>query len=403
MKITGLATAVVEANLDYTYVRIYTDQDGLHGTGECFPAPGLTAILRDMEPLLLGRDPREMERTIRHLARKGSGAGSSAGIIWNAISGIDAALHDIVGKHYGIPVYQLLGGKIHQSVRIYADSHAGENKSSVTPMLEQRIPWWMNEGEGERPPDIYMPEAYAKRAKEVVAKGFDALKFDLDYIVTPPGDELHRTLSNSEIQKMAEVTRSTREAVGDDIDIAWDCHFRFKPADAIRIAKAIEPSNPLWLEDPCPPEDWRHIAQVKRASGVRILTGENLFLVHGVLPLLEAQAVDFIATDVQKCGGVAESKRIADITDRFGASYAPHNVAGPLGVMTAAHVCAASANFAVLEYHGQDVPFWDDLIHEDPIISQGRVTMTDKPGIGVTLNEEVGRKYAKSGESWFRD
>lgn len=403
MKITGLSTAVVEANLDYTYVRLYTDEDGLEGTGECFPAPGLTAILGDMEGLLIGRDPRELERNIRYLARKGSGAGSSAGIIWNAISGIDAALHDIVGKFYGIPVYQLLGGKIHDSVRVYADSHAGENKSSISAMHEKRVPKWMKEGEGERPPEIYMPEAYAKRAKEVVGKGFDAMKFDLDYIVIPPGDELYRPLTNTELGKMETVARAVREAVGDEVDVAWDCHFRFKPADAIRIAHAIESTNPLWLEDPCPPENWRHIAEVKRASQVRILTGENLYLVYGVLPLLEAQAIDFIAPDVQKCGGVAESKKIADIADRYGVSLAPHNISSPLGLMAAAHVCAASANFAVLEYHGLDVPFWNDLIEEEPIIQGGRIAITVKPGIGVTLNESAARQYAKPGERWFRE
>jgi L-alanine-DL-glutamate epimerase-like enolase superfamily enzyme len=158
-----------------------------------------------------------------------------------------------------VPVYQLLGGKIHEEVRIYADSHAGENISSVTPMLEQRIPRWMKPGEGERPPEIYMPEAYAKRAKAVVAKGFDAIKFDLDYIVVPPGDEWHHSLTNAEIEQMGEVSHATREAVGNDIDIAWDCHWRFRPADAIRIAHAIAGSNPFWLEDPCPPKNWRHM------------------------------------------------------------------------------------------------------------------------------------------------
>lgn len=154
---------------------------------------------------------------------------------------------------------------------------------------------------------------------------------------------------------------------------------------------------------PLPPQKLAPYAEVKQASNIRLLTGENLFLVHGVLPLLESRAVDFMATDIQKCGGVGEAKRIADICDRYGVTMAPHNVAGPLGLMTAAHVCAATANFAALEFHGQDVPFWDDLILEGPIIENGRVRVSERPGIGVTLNEPVAREYAKPGESWFRE
>src|SRR6476469_4870898 len=112
LKITRVTTAVVEANYDYTFIRVETDRNGLFGTGECFFAPGLTAIVRELTPLLLGRDAREIRRLTQHLARKTSAAGSLSGIVWNAITGIEAALHDLVGKHYGCPVYQLLGGKV---------------------------------------------------------------------------------------------------------------------------------------------------------------------------------------------------------------------------------------------------------------------------------------------------
>jgi L-alanine-DL-glutamate epimerase-like enolase superfamily enzyme len=397
MKIKRISTAVVESNYDYTYTRIEIE-NGTYGMGESYFAPGLTAIIREMTPLLLGRDPREIDRLVRHLARKASGAGSTAGIVWNAISGLDVALHDLVGKIYGCPVYQLLGGRVRENVRIYADSHAGECPESWTPMLEERHPKWLK---ASRKKESYDPTAYAQRAKQVVAKGFDALKFDLDSIVVLTGDELNRPLTNEEVGHMVAVVKATREAVGSKIDLAFDLHWRFRPGDAIRIGRAIEPYSVFWLEDPCPPENWRQIAEVKRSCGVPILTGENLVLTHGFAPLLESQSVDLIAPDIQKCGGLLEAKRIADMADRVGVGLAPHCIASPLGLMASAHVCVTAPNHVALEFHGQDVPFWNDLVKGPPIIQKGRVTPPDKPGIGLELNEKVARQYAKTGELWF--
>ncbi len=401
MKITRVTTAVIEANYDYTFVRVETDRDGLYGTGECFFAPGLTAIYADLAPLLLGRDPREISRLTQHLARKTSAAGSTSGIVWNAITGIEAALHDLVGKLYGCPVYQLLGGKVRDTVRVYADSHAGTNCESWTSVLTERRPAWLEASGEERRPEHYAPEAYARRAREVVAKGFTALKFDLDSMVIATGDEMNRPLTNGEIERMGEAARLTREAVGPDIALAFDCHWRFQPGDAVKVAHAVEPYRLLWLEDPCPPENWRQTAAVKRACNVPILTGENLILLTGFLPLLENQAVDFIAPDMQKCGGLLEAKRIASMAGFYGISLAPHCIAGPLGLLTSAHLCATVPNFVALEFHGQDVPFWNDLLCGPPLIQQGEVALTDAPGLGRELNEEVAKRYARPGEPWF--
>jgi L-alanine-DL-glutamate epimerase-like enolase superfamily enzyme len=401
VKITRLTTAVVQANYDYTFVRIETEHDDLFGTGECFFAPGLTSMLRELAPLLIGRDPREIQRLVQHLARKTSGAGSTAGIIWNAITGIEAALHDLAGKRYGCPVYQLLGGKVRDTVRIYADSHAGENCESWTPVLTERRPPWLPVPGGEPDADRFEPEAYARRARAVVAKGFTALKFDLDSMIVSTGDELSRPLTEAEIARMEAVVRLTREAVGPEIDLAFDCHWRFRPGDAVKIARALEPYHLFWLEDPCPPENWRQTAAVKRACNVPILTGENLVLLSGFLPLLENQAVDLIAPDMQKCGGLLEAKRIASMAEFYGISLAPHCIASPLGLMAAAHLCATAPTFVALEFHGQDVPFWDALVSGPAVIQNGAVRMGDQPGWGLELNEEVAREYARPGEPWF--
>lgn len=406
MKITRCSTAVVEANYDYTFVRIEAD-NGVYGTGECFFAPGLTAALHEMFPLIAGRDPREVDRLARHLWRKGSGAGAVAGYLYNAVSGIETALWDLVGKSTGLPAYQFLGGKVRDEVRIYADCHAGDNIESWGPMLAERTPQWLKETLAGKPQheERYDPEMYCSRAKQMVAAGFDALKFDIDSIVVLTGEELNRPLYRSEIDKMVACVAAARDGAGEEVDLAVDCHWRFAPTEAIRIAKALAPFNLLWLEDPCPPENGRDVAEIRALGVVPVLTGENLNRRHGFYSIIADRAVDLVAPDVQKCGGMLEAKRIGELAELQGIRFAPHNIASPLGTMASAHVCAALPNFVALEFHGSDVPFWNDLITRSnisgPLIRNGRIQLTETPGLGCELNEAVAKKYAKPGEPFF--
>lgn len=406
MRITHCTTAVVEANYDYTYVRIHAD-NGHYGTGECFFAPGLTAALKEMFPLIMGKDPREVDRLARHLWRKGSGAGAVAGYLYNAVSGIEAALWDLVGKSAGIPVYQLLGGKFRDEVRIYCDCHAGDNIESWGPMLTCREPEWLTLALGGLPQhdERYEPSMYKRRAEQMVAAGFDALKFDIDSIVCLTGEELHRPLTRAEMDLMVACVAAARDGAGDGVDLAVDCHWRFAPTEAMRIARALAPFNLIWLEDPCPPENFRDFAEVKALGFVPILTGENLNRRHGFWELIVSRGCDLVAPDVQKCGGLLEAKRIGELAEMQGIRFAPHNIASPLGTLASAHVCATLPNFVALEFHGSDVPFWFDLITRPdmtgPLIQNGRIHLTAAPGLGCELNEPVAKQYAKPGETWF--
>lgn len=406
MKITRCATAVVEANYDYTYVRIHAD-DGAYGTGECFFAPGLTAALREMFPLIIGRDPRQVDRLARLLWRQGSGAGAVAGYLYNAVSGIEAALWDLVGKSSGLPVYQFLGGKVRDRVRVYADCHAGDNLESWGPMLTPRRPRWWDAAAGGHAGDEgrYEPARYRRRAARMAAAGFDALKFDIDSIVVPTGEELHRPLHRGEIDRMVECVAAARQGAGDHVDLAVDCHWRFAPAEAIRIARALAPFDLIWLEDPCAPENWRDMGAIRRAGGCPILTGENLNRRHGFWDVISRRAVDLVAPDFQKCGGLLEGKRIGELAELQGIRVAPHNIASPLGTVAGAHVCSTLANFVALEFHGSDVPFWGGLVRftdgDRPVIEDGWIRMTEAPGLGCELDEEEARRYAKPGESFF--
>ncbi|MFZ0523592.1 MAG: mandelate racemase/muconate lactonizing enzyme family protein [Candidatus Acidiferrales bacterium] len=411
MKITRLKTAVVEGNFDWTFVRIETDE-GIQGLGECFFAPGLTAMLRSLEPVILGEDPRDTHRLFRKLQRAASGAGSVAGIIYNAISGIDAALWDVLGQSLGVPIYRLLGGKFRDKVRIYADCHGGEALESLDALLRSRPPSWgprpgvhiakdyFGESDASEPatPEDYRRQALAKRAM-----GFRALKFDLDVQGTEGGDPYNRCLTNRAIDHMVKLVAAVHEAVGVETDIAVDCHWRYNVSDMVTLGRELEPFRLLWLEDPVPPNSVAALKAVSSKIRVPIATGENLFLFEGFQEIIEEHALDIVTPDLQKVGGLAVAQRIADFADLHTIPVAPHNISSPVGTLTSVHFCAAIPNFLALEFHAADVPFWNDLVEglPSPMIQNGFVSVPEKPGLGVTLNEEVARRYARKDEPFF--
>ncbi len=407
MKISAVKTAVVEANYDYTYVRVYADSEE-YGTGECFFAPGLTAIIRELAPVLVGKDPRHVDRLTRELRRAASGAGAVAGYAHNAISGMEAALWDLVGKHFQVPVWQLLGGQFRDRIRVYADCHAGEGLESYGLALLPREPAWFRQEQAKRKQtsdlaDALSSSAFATRARQAVARGFDFLKFDLDAIHGQPTDILTRPLTHTEIEQMTEIVSVLRETVGPDVEIALDCHWRYNLTDALKIAHALESFKVAWLEDALPPESVDGFRVLRESTTVPICTGENLYLREGFKPLLEQYAVNIISPDFQKAGGLLEAKRIADLAGLYEIPVAPHNISSPLGTIASCQVCSTLSNFMVLEFHGQDVPFWDELVTEvpKPLIQKGHIQVPAGPGLGVELNEAVAKEYAKAGEPFF--
>lgn len=422
MKIVDVRTAVVEANYEWTYVRVYSD-DGLTGLGESFCAPGLTNIIQDLKVLLIGEDPRNIDRLWSKMRWAASGAGSMGGIIYNAISGIEAALWDLTGKAYGVPVYQLLGGKFRDRVRVYADCHAGEALEALTPLMVARRPAWLTaEGqeavaataESHHPVHgraygtpgaaaVFTPEMYAARARDVAGRGFTALKFDLDVPNPYTRDTQSGTLSHAEVKFMASLVEAVRTAVGDTVDIAFDCHWRYNVSDAQRLAYELEPYGLLWLEDPVPPENVAAMRRVTHSTRTPIASGENYYLRYGFREAVETGALDIAAPDLQKTGGLLEGRKIADLADTHYLAVAPHCIASPVGTIASAHVAAAVSNFLALEWHGMSVPFWEEMVTglDGPVIQDGYITVPEGAGIGVELNEGVARRYAKAGEPFF--
>jgi galactonate dehydratase len=376
MKITDIRTAEVKGHGYSTYVRIYTDE-GVIGNGECIHGTdGCPEIVHSFKKFLIGENPLNVDALYEKMRRSQLFNGAMSGATVTAMTGIEIALWDLAGKILGVPVYQLLGGKFRDTVRLYCDSHAG---------------------------DDFMPDSYAARAKEVVAMGFDALKFDVDE--TEAGfrnDRWNWHASGPEIDWMIERVGAVRDAVGPNIDLAIDMHGRYDTASGIAVARAMEQFNLLWLEEPVPPENVAAMREVKQASRTPLCSGENLYLRWGFRDIIEQQAVDFIMPDIPKCGGLSECRKIANMAEVYYIPLAPHNVCGPLGTMASAHVCASIPNFLVMEWHWIDYEGWDELtIQDDPVIQNGHVVLNDKPGIGLEVNDEAIQKYLRPGTEAF--
>jgi L-alanine-DL-glutamate epimerase-like enolase superfamily enzyme len=403
MKITRLATAVVEANFHWTYVRVYADDAaGLHGTGECFFAPGLTAMLQDFGPVLVGENPLDVERLVEKMRWAASGAGSLGGIVWNAISGIEAALWDLKGKRLGLPVWQLLGGRFREEVRLYLDCHAEGALGALSPLLQPARPPWTGPKAPPLPPEAVLLAA-AERAKAMAGLGYTALKFDLDPAGTSFDSASGYTLRSRDVDWMIALGQALRAAVGPGVDLAMDAHWRYRPHEVLPVARGLESCRLLWLEDPVPPQDHRGLAYLRAHTTTPLGTGENLQLREGFWPLLAADLCDVLTPDVQKCGGLAEAKKIADLAHAANKPVAPHMIGSPLALLAAAHVAVAIPNLLVCELHAHDVPFFHELVRGGTAewFRPGFVQPLDRPGLGMELDETVGRRYRLPGTAWF--
>lgn len=410
MKITRLATAVIEANYDWTLVRL-DGEGGLYGLGEAYVGPGVAAILREMAPLVAGMDAERPDVLVRRL--RALTVHASPGVVWHAIAGIETACLDLLGKYLKLPVCDLLGGAYRASVPVYADCHAGEALDSMNALLQPRTPSWAADQPGvvsgtslkhhgwdKSEDSLPKLDDYRKRAAEMVERGFRSLKFDADIPTPFPSDEYDRGLSRAEIEYAVERIAAVREAIGPNIQLAVDCHWNYSVPAARKLIRALEPLDLLWVEDPIPPECIDDLASLQASAQTAIATGENHYLTAQFDALIRLGGIRILAPDVQKIGPL-HTKEIGRLADAHAASIAAHNIASPIGFMAAAHTAAAIPNFLCLEWHGASVPFFDSLINEEPPIHNGSVAMTGRPGLGVTLNEAVAVKYAKRGEPFF--
>lgn len=398
--ITHIQTAAIKVVGPSLIIKVWAGDE--YGIGECYPSGPVSAIdniVTGLKEVLVGEDPRNVQMLAEKMRRANIFTGAQGGHALTAISGLEIALWDLAGKLLGVPVYQLLGGAFRTSIRLYADCHAGTVDAAGHHIGENDVP------------DPSTPDGRAifeESAALALNRGFGAVKFDVDDVHGQlRHDDWNRQLTNAQIDRMRAQVGTIREIVGNGIDLAIDMHARFDLPSGIRAARALEEFDLLWLEEPLPPENLSALAELRTKTSTPICAGENLYTRYPFVELLSQRAVDYVMPDLAKFGGLAEGRRVADLAELHYIPFAPHNVSGPIGTIAAAHLCASVANFAVLEYHALDLDYYEDLViyAGGPIVENGRIELSEAPGLGVQLNEEVAREHwhEKSGIGFFED
>lgn len=341
---------------NFLFVKLTTDSGIIgwgDGTLEWKESTVRDLILDFGRRYVVGHDPFEIESLWFKLYQIEHNTGP---IMFAAMAGIETALWDIVGKALGQPVYNLVGGKVRDKLKVYANG------------------WYAYDGDLAR---------LATRAQEVVSRGYKAMKFD-------PFGPGGRELSRVDLKQACKVVESVRNAVGDDVELLLEFHGRFSPIMALEIIRALEPYRPGWCEEPIPAHNSASMAQVVAASPCRIATGEHTYSRFGFLELLSQKAAHTIQPDLVYSGGFFETKKIAALAETFYVSVAPHNCRGPLGTVIAMHLCANIPNFQILEtFEDYDVPWRCDLTPGTPRVKNGAYELPIRPGWGVEVDEKL--------------
>jgi galactonate dehydratase len=370
MKITSVRTVVVNAQMrNWIFVKVETDQAGLWGWGEAsieWKTRAVVGAVEDFAPMLLGEDPRRIEHLYQKMYRQSFFRPGVIGM--SAISGIEQALWDVLGRSLGQPVYQLLGGAVRDRVRMYTHLGGGDMKAVY---------------ETQRAAD---PKLFVERAQQVVERGYGAVKV----LITPPTEVLNPIAS----YRLAErFMAALREALGDGVDIMVDCHGRHFPANAIEFCRVLAPYRPFFVEEPVPPENVDAMAEVRRASPVPIATGERLVTRFGFREIFEKQACHVIQPDLCHCGGLWEAKKIAAMAETYYMGVAPHNPVGPVANAVALHFALSTPNFLIQEDMLTDVPWRWDVVQHQLRTENGHWLPCDAPGLGVEVDEEQAKKH----------
>jgi len=368
MKITSIKTLVCNAEMrNWVFVRVETDQPGLYGWGEAtleWKTRAVVGAVQDLEPLLSGRDPRDIENNLRVMTKHSFWR---LGVIGNtAVSGIEMALWDICGKELNVPVWRLLGGKTRERLKIY--THLGFG--AMTPVYESM--------DGAR---------VGERAREVIARGYRALK-----VVFIP--YTHYTASPRQLGDVAGMMQGLREAVGEDVEIMIDFHGRCASTSvALQYIDVLAPYRPLFVEEPIPPGDAPAMRLIQDKSSVPIATGERLVDRKEFDDLFRLRAINIAQPDLCHVGGFSEARKIAAMAETAGVGVAPHNPLGPLAGVAALHFGIATPNFVIQEEMSGAVPWYHDVVDSPIRMQDGHWLIPDRPGLGVEVREAVAAKH----------
>jgi galactonate dehydratase len=413
MKITQVRTMLLTGARDHLpgggsgsksllVVRVDADS-GVYGLGEADVFPGTRDAIKSLGQFSVGRDamaitplmsewkygtvaphppdsePYEHTDMPPGLAfpRMCSDSATPWGPVAWAASAVEMALLDLQGKALGTPVYNLLGGAFRAAVPVYVDRSV--------------------------PDDLTNIDAWAVMGQEAVDEGYRHLKFDIDFAAPDQvTDVFNRSLPAAQLEAVVERLSAVRDTVGSSVEIAADCHMQYNVPDAIRLAHSLEPLRLMWMEDPVPITNVEALAEVRRASRVPICTGEMLTVEQSRM-VVAAEAADIVHPDVVFCGGPRDMVRIAEIAEGAYRPMAAHGNGGALALIATAHVGAATRNFLAAEYHFMEDAWVGEFVRREGrgFIEDGKLILSDAPGLGVELDEELCERLLAPGEAVF--
>lgn len=360
MKVTDIKTFAVDCfRTNWVFVKIYTDE-GITGVGEAtleYKEKALFGAVEHIKEYLVGKNPLNIERHRHDIYRDAYWRGGP--VLMSALSAVETALWDILGKTLGVPVYQLLGGKVRDKVRIYVNG------------------WFAGAKE---------PEEFAEKAKIAVKRGVTAMKWD-------PFGKSYLEITGKDLDKALRCVDEVRRAVGNDVDLLIEGHGRFNIPTAINIAKELAPFKPMFFEEPVPPDNLDALKAVRDKSPVAISAGERLYTMRDYKKMFDLMAADYIQPDVSHAGGITELKNIAAEAECRYIPFAPHNPSGPVACAATLQLAALCPNFSILEIMYSDVAYRGEITNENLKYADGFIEIPNGAGLGIEINEEACLKY----------
>lgn len=372
MKITGIETLVCHARMrNWIFVKVLTDQPGLHGWGEAtleWHTRGVVGAIEDLSPLLIGEDPTRIEYLWQMMFRQhfwhGHGIERAT-----AIAGIDLALWDILGKVVGLPCSKLWGGPVRNEIRTYCHLGGGRMEDFYETSVDEA-------------------KRFADLAQQAVADGYTAFKS----MAVPPTMPIE---GERPIRAAEACVRAMREAVGEGIDIMVDCHARPSPAMGLKFGKALEPYGLYFFEEPCWPECIDGLAMINAALTTPVATGERITSLEQFRELFARRGCEICQLDITHCGGLTAARRIAALADAYRIALAPHNPQGPVSTAASLEFGFSQPGYIICETVHADVPWRKDIVEEGFVVEpKGRIVRPNtRPGLGITINEDEVRKH----------
>jgi galactonate dehydratase len=361
MKITGIKTFLCFAHrTNWVFVKVFTDQAGLWGTGEAtleYKEHAVIAACTELERDLIGRDPRNIESIWHDTYRDAYWRGGP--VLMSAISAIDIALWDILGKELGVPVWRLLGGKVRDSVSCYANA------------------WFVS---------ARTPEEFAEKAAAAINRGFRAIKWD-------PFSSSYRNITPQDFQQAIRCVESVADAVKGKAEIIIEGHGRFDLPTALRIGKTLESFDILWFEEPIIPDTIESLADLRQRIKVPLSFGERLYGRWSFRTLLEARACDYVQPDVSHAGGITELRNIAVLADTHHIPFCPHNPSGPVANAATLQLAASQPSYFLHETMATDITWRNEICDEKIEFINGQMKIPGRPGIGIEINEAEIKKH----------